>query len=195
MRPGPEYREGTDGPASSPSIPQTTMITEAERNRYAELQQMALDAARQGDTELLRPMLEAGMPVELKDGKGNTLLMLAAYHGNAETAQLLLDRGAEPDARNDRGQTPLAGVAFKGHVHVARLLLVAGADPLADQGGGKTPVTFAAMFGHPDMVSLLEGAAAPSASRKPWHGWLARLMAIPRAIFLRIRSRPFVVGY
>jgi ankyrin repeat protein len=166
------------------------MITEAEQRRYAELQQMTLDAARQGDTEMLRPMLEAGMPVELKDGKGNTLLMLAAYHGNAQTVELLLEKGAAPDTRNDRDQTPLAGVAFKGHLDVARLLLAADADPLADQGGGKTPVMFAAMFGHPQMVALLEGARS-SGQRKAWHGWLARLVAIPRSIFFRRSPRAF----
>jgi ankyrin repeat protein len=170
------------------------MITEAEQRRYAELQQMGLDAARQGDTDMLRPMLEAGMPVELKDGKGNTLLMLAAYHGNARTVELLLEKGAAPDARNDRDQTPLAGVAFKGHLDVARLLLAAGADPLADQGGGKTPVMFAAMFGHPGMVTLLEGAAS-SGKRKAWHGWLARFTGILRVVILRSTSRPFVVGH
>jgi hypothetical protein len=192
MEPGPEHWEGRR-PGSIAIFKHAAMITEAERSRYAELQQMALDAARQGDTEMLRPMLEAGMPVELKDGKGNTLLMLAAYHGNADAVELLLNRGAEPDARNDRGQTPLAGVAFKGHIHVARLLLVAGADPLADQGGGKTPAMFAAMFGHPDMVSLLEGASS-SGQRKAWHGWLARLIAIPRAIFFRRPLRPFIAA-
>ncbi|MCW1921974.1 ankyrin repeat domain-containing protein [Luteolibacter arcticus] len=171
------------------------MVTESEQQRYAELQQMALDAARQGDAEMLRPMLEAGMPVELKDGKGNTLLMLAAYHGNAGTVALLLEKGAEPDVRNDRDQTPLAGVAFKGHLDVARVLLKAGADPLADQGGGKTPVMFAAMFGHPEMVALLERSATPSGKRKAWLGWLARLMAIPRALFFRRPLRPFVVGH
>lgn len=142
---------------------------------------------------MLRPMLEAGMPVELKDGKGNTLLMLAAYHGNAEVVELLLEHRAEVDARNDRGQTPLAGVAFKGHLDVARVLLASGADPLADQGGGKTPTVFAAMFGHPDMVSLLEKSATPSAKPKPkpWLGWLARFTAIPRAIFFRRSQRAF----
>jgi uncharacterized protein len=191
MEPGPMRWEERK-PGSVAIFTHTAMITEAERSRYAELQQMALDAARQGDTEMLRPMFEAGMPVELKDGKGNTLLMLAAYHGNAETVELLLEYRAEPDVRNDRGQTPLAGVAFKGHIGVARLLLATGADPLADQGGGKTPVMFAAMFGHPDMVTLFEKSAAHSAKRKPWLGWLARLMAIPRAIFFRKPLLPFV---
>jgi ankyrin repeat protein len=170
----------------------SAMITEAEQRRYAELQQMALDAARQGDTDLLRPMLDAGLPVELKDGKGNTLLMLAAYHGNLDAVSLLLEKGADPEARNDRGQTPLAGVAFKGHLDIARTLLKAGADPFADQGGGKTPVMFAAMFGHPEMVKLLESTSAPTGTRKASLGWLAKVMAIPRALFFRRPLRPFV---
>lgn len=156
------------------------MITEQEQQRFAELQQMALDAARQGDTAMLQPMLDAGMPVELRDAKGNTLLMLAAYHGNEETVAMLLDRRADPDARNDRGQTPLAGVAFKGHLEIARRLLKAGADPVADQGGGRTPVVFAAMFGHPEIVALLESARGSRGKLR--HRWLAGFVAALRKV-------------
>lgn len=134
-------------------------ISAEEEKRYTELQGIALNAARAGDDGLLAPMIRAGIPLELRDGKGNTLLMLAAYHGNRETVELLLAAGAEPDARNDRGQTPLGGVAFKGHAAIAHSLLAAGADPLADQGGGKTPAMFAAMFGREEVLTLLEQAA------------------------------------
>lgn len=171
-----------------------TEITGENAPSFAELQRMALDAARQGDTEMLAPMIEAGLPVELKDGKGNSLLMLASYHGNAKAAGLLLEKGAVPDARNDLEQTPLAGVAFTGHLEIARLLLRAGADPLADQGSGKTPVMVAAMSGHLKMVRLLESVAAAAGSPQSSLGWLARIMALPRAIFFRKQLRPFVVG-
>lgn len=139
------------------------MTTPEEEARYAELQALALDAARVGDSSVLEPMLGAGMPVDLRDEKGNTLLMLAAYHGHLDTVRLLARSGADPDARNDRAQTPLAGVAFKGHLEVARALLEAGADPAADQGGGRTPITFAAVFGRPEMVELLEARRGPAA--------------------------------
>lgn len=167
-------------------------LTAEEEQRYAGLQRIALDAARHGDLATLEPMLEAGIPANLRDEKGNTLLMLAAYHGQPEAVSLLLDHHADPDARNDREQTPLAGVAFKGHLQVARILLGGGADPLADQGGGRTPVMFAAMFGHTEMLELLETAAAARGSRKSSLGWLARIMAIPRALFFRKPLRPFV---
>ena len=58
-------------------------------------------------------MLNAGLPVNLADAKGQTLLMLASYNGNLETTRMLLKHGADVDRRNDRGQTPLGGVAFR----------------------------------------------------------------------------------
>lgn len=130
-------------------------ITPAEEARYAELQRMALDAARKGEIEILLPMLNAGMPVNLADEKGNSLLMLASYHGHFDLTKELLEHGAAPDQRNARNQTPLAGVAFKGGLAIAKLLVKHGADPNADQGGGRYPVQFAAMFGNPDIVALL----------------------------------------
>lgn len=141
-------------------------ITPAEEARYAELQRLALDAARKGNGELLLPMLDAGLPVNLADEKGNSLLMLASYHGHRDLTAALLERGADPDQRNDRNQTPLAGVAFKGGLEIAKLLVSHGADPHADQGGGRYPVQFAAMFGNPEIVDFLQ--SLQTASRTSW---------------------------
>lgn len=132
-----------------------SIVTEAEELRYAELQQMALDFARDGEARNLSYMIDAGLPVNLADHKGNTLLMLAAYHGQAEVVSMLLQNGADPERRNARGQTPLAGVAFKGNVEVARLLIDGGADATSPCTGGQTPIQFAAMFGQLEMYKLL----------------------------------------
>jgi ankyrin repeat protein len=144
------------------------MITEEEEKRYAELQEIALDAARNDAVDTLRPMIRAGLPIELKDSKGNSLLMLASYHGNIATVRMLLAEGADPDARNDREQTPLAGVAFKGYLDIAKMLIQANADANADQGGGRTPVMFAAMFGHHAMVEYLESEIGSPTKSKIW---------------------------
>ncbi|WOO41706.1 ankyrin repeat domain-containing protein [Rubellicoccus peritrichatus] len=133
-------------------------ITEDEERRYTELQLRALDCARSGDHDALELMLNAGMPANLQDAKGNTLVMLASYHGNSKVVELLVAHGAEVDRRNLRGQTPLAGVCFKGYEEVVDVLLENGADPNADQGAGQTPLSFAALFGHKDIVERLKEA-------------------------------------
>jgi ankyrin repeat protein len=162
------------------------MTTEAEEKRYAELQEIALDAAREGEVDTLHPMIQAGLPIELKDSKGNSLLMLAAYHGQVSMVRMLLAAGADPDARNDREQTPLAGVAFKGYLEVAQVLVESGADANADQGGGRTPIMFAAMFGHQAMVEYLEAKIGSSKHPRIWGmkvDTLARLTSGVRRLF------------
>src|SRR5580658_7464969 len=99
----------------SPMQLMQTVVTAAEEKRYAELQALALDYARAGETESLAAMLRHGLPVNLADARGNSLLMLASYNGNLETTRMLLDHGAEVDVRNDRGQTPLGGVRSEEH--------------------------------------------------------------------------------
>lgn len=109
-------------------------------------------AAREGETGLLRSYLDAGAPTTMTNAAGDSLLMLAAYHGHADTVQLILTHGGDANAANDRGQTPLAGAAFKGYTDVARVLLDAGADPDA---GSPCARAAAQMFARADILDLL----------------------------------------
>ena len=111
--------------------------------------------ARAGATADLTQLLDRGVPPDVRNEKGDSLLMLASYHGHAETTRLLLARGADPELANDRGQTPLQGVAFKGDLAVVGALLEGGA--AVDGGGpdGKTALMFAAMFDRLEVVELL----------------------------------------
>jgi len=152
-----------------------TTVTEAEEKHYAELQHMALGFARNGETKHLAAMLYAGLPVNLSDAKGNSLLMLASYHDEVETAQMLLEHGADVNRRNDRGQTPLGGAAFKGYEEIVALLLAHSADIDADNGGGMTPLMFAAMFGRTKVVAQLQSHGA-SLNRRNRLGISARFM-------------------
>ncbi|MBB2743527.1 UNVERIFIED_ORG: hypothetical protein FHR35_003363 [Microbispora rosea subsp. rosea] len=111
------------------------------------------DLARSGRTEALCAYVDAGVPVDLRNQKGDTLLMLAAYHGHAATVRALGERGADPDLANDRGQTPLAGAVFKKEPEVVRALLELGADRYA---GMPSAVDAARMFGDAEIVTLIE---------------------------------------
>ncbi|KAJ0161661.1 putative ankyrin repeat protein [Colletotrichum tanaceti] len=87
------------------------------------------DGARKGDVALFQQALPAGLPANMTNEKGDTLLMLAAYHGHAELVKLLIQHGADPNRLNDSGQSPLAGAVFKKEDAVIEVLLEGGADP------------------------------------------------------------------
>jgi uncharacterized protein len=106
--------------------------------------------ARSGQTDTLIAYVDAGVPADLTNDAGDTLLMLAAYHGHVGTVRALLDRGADPQRPNDRGQTPLAGAVFKKEPEIVRALLDAGADPRA---GTPSAVDTARMFGNEDFLA------------------------------------------
>ncbi|TDC27306.1 ankyrin repeat domain-containing protein [Streptomyces sp. 8K308] len=109
------------------------------------------DLARQGDTDTVAAYVDAGVPANLSNDRGDTLLMLAAYHGHADTVRALLERGADATRVNDRGQTPIAGAVFKGAIDVVRTLLDAGADPAAGQ---PSAIDTARMFGRTELLAL-----------------------------------------
>ncbi|KIW50890.1 hypothetical protein PV05_09668 [Exophiala xenobiotica] len=87
------------------------------------------DAARYGQMDIFEQALPRGLPANLTNDKGDTLLMLASYHGHAPLVSLLVGHGADPNRVNDRGQSMLAGVVFKNEPEVIKILLEAGADP------------------------------------------------------------------
>ena len=93
----------------------------------------------------------SGIPPNLTNHKGDTLLMLAAYHGYAETTRMLLDKGADPNVLNDRGQSPIAGAVFKGSDEVVKLLFERRADVYAGQPNA---VDSAHMFRKEDYLTL-----------------------------------------
>ena len=125
-------------------------ISPEEEKRYEQLQLMALDFARNGQTNDLEQMIMHGMNVDLSTLKDDTLLMLATYNGNLETSKMLIEYGASIDKINQRGQTPLEGVCFKGNLNMVKLLIANGAN-----FKGKA-ISYASMFGNKDIVEYLK---------------------------------------
>lgn len=127
----------TDEPAHDPEVLQ--------------LASKIFELARHGDRDTIAAYVDAGVPPNLTNDSGDSLVMLAAYHGHAPAVRALLERGAEPDKANDRGQTPLAGAVFKGEDEVVRALLDGGADPAA---GTPSAIDTARMFGKNELLEL-----------------------------------------
>lgn len=63
--------------------------------------------ARHGRVEEIEKLLGKGLPVDVRDTYGNTLLIIACQNGNKRVAKAVLRRGANINARNHKGNTPL----------------------------------------------------------------------------------------
>ncbi|WEH19439.1 ankyrin repeat domain-containing protein [Streptomyces sp. VNUA24] len=126
-------------------------MSEAPDPEVVELATRIFDLARRGETEALVEYVDAGVPADLTNDRGDSLVMLAAYHGHADAVRALLARGGRADRVNDRGQTPLAGAVFKGEEEVVRVLLEGGADPAAGTPNARDT---ARMFGKTELLEL-----------------------------------------
>ena len=110
------------------------------------------DLARNGGDEELAEQVDAGLPVNLTNDKGDTLLILAAYHQHAATLRALLARGADTSRVNDKGQTALAAAVFRRSGEIVSDLLAAGADAEVGSPSARETATF---FELDDMSALL----------------------------------------
>ena len=63
-------------------------------------------AARNGDTEIVRLLIEYGANVNVTNDRGHSVLYCAGGHGHLATLQLLLENGADCDVKfTDNGKT------------------------------------------------------------------------------------------
>ena len=112
-----------------------------------------LDMARNGKVQMLSSVIDQGIPVNLTDGKGDSLLILAAYNTQPEVVKALLERGADLNQLNQRGQSTLTCAVFKQDKETTRMLLEAGADPKL---GPQNALAVTEMFNLPEFRELIE---------------------------------------
>ena len=123
-----------------------------------------IEAAKGGDWEAVRILLEQGAEVGATAPDGATALHWASYWDNVETAALLIRAGADVNAANDLGATPLWIASLNGSTDMVRSLLEAGGEPNAALLSGESPVMTASRTGNPQVVErLLASGADPNA--------------------------------
>jgi len=130
-------------------------------------------AARVGDLESAKLLVEAGADVNDQDAWGVSATVLAAHSGSGGLVQLFLDHGADPDA-SAAGFTALHEAIMRRDEQTVRALLACGADPNAPlrtwtpmrrssrdfhfgpELVGATPFWLAARFTEPGAMRLLQ---------------------------------------
>lgn len=117
-------------------------------------------AANDGDIAKVESLLDAGVPVDARDSKGQTAMMAAAMRGHVELLERLVKRGAYVDAMAPNGGTALGIAAQSGDPACVQLLLKAGADANAGSSAGVTPLMLAAKAGSLSSVRTLLANAA-----------------------------------
>ncbi len=102
-------------------------------------------AARRGDGNQIRMLLEQGYDINTRDSNGYTALYSAAGAGQTQAVKLLLQRGARADIPdNFVGYTPLVQAAFMGHKETVKALI---------DGGANTDQAIASLEAYPPQYS------------------------------------------
>jgi len=84
-------------------------------------------AARKGDLDTVKALIEKGVPVEAKTPYGQTPLYLAAMSGHEAVVQFLLDKGAKTDVRDTFYKASLLDfVLERKHYGVAKMIIAKG---------------------------------------------------------------------
>ena len=81
------------------------------------------EAAKRGNAEIVRLLLEQGVDPSVTASKGMTPLHSAAEGGSVESAQYLLDHKADVNALTTLDEPPIHYARRKGHEAVAQLLI------------------------------------------------------------------------
>ena len=177
---------GADINARSRAYPRTVTGEETQRAGREELNYTVirggstplLFAAREGDVESARLLIEAGASVNDKLPDGTTALIEAAHSGRGDVARLLLDKGADP---NDAqiGYTALHAAVLLSDLDLVKALLAHNANPnlvitkatstkranghefeMLGPLLGSTPYMLAAQYLENDMMRALAAAGA-----------------------------------
>ena len=114
------------------------------------------DAAKDGDVERTKQLLDQGVDVAELDAAGEPALLIASLAGHSDIVALLLERGSNIEIRNKGGLTALHAAAYGGNLDVVELLVAKGA-AVNDQRNfyHMSPLHAAAEEGHTDVVSFL----------------------------------------
>ena len=138
---------------------------------------LLLSAAENGDADTVVTALRAGAPIESRDGRGRTALLLASAADQVDVARLLVVLGADPDAQDDQQDSAWLVTGVTGSVPMLETLLPAHPDLALRNRFGGVSVIPASERGHVDYVRRVVSTGI-DVNHVNDLGWTAMLEAI-----------------
>lgn len=130
------------------------LVTDAEH--HTPLMNAALD----GDTNIVRAFLSAGVEINEQNINGRTALMLAVINRHLETVKMLLSEGADTNFRSSDGATALSLAASGGDGAMMSALMNHRADVRAESTRANAPAAkLAARNVHQGVTKLFQKLA------------------------------------
>lgn len=143
-----------------------------------------LAAAARNDTAVLAAALDRGAPIDTRDLRGRTALLLAVHQGHDAAAQLLIRRGADINAQDDISDSPFLLAGARGRTAMLAEMLgpPTGSPTRPDYTRlnryGGTALIPACHYGHVDTVRLLLAQSRIDIDHVNRLGWTALLEAV-----------------
>ena len=119
-----------------------------------------MSAARNGDLDEIKMLLQLGVDIDGKDDHGYTALMWAAFKGHADIVRLLIEEDADMNLKSARGTTPLifSVKGGGGYTEIAQLLIDSGALLDEKDNDNRTALDWSKIEGQQEIGSLIQHA-------------------------------------
>ena len=136
---------------------ETAPGTEMDDSGGEEVDVALIEAARGGDAEAVRRLLDDGASVEARGENGETALIAAAYGNHLQAAESLVEAGADVNVQDEtqQGAYLIATSEVGDDPRLLRLTLENGADVRSLDSYNGTGLIRAADRGHVEIVSVL----------------------------------------
>lgn len=124
-----------------------------------------MNAAREGNAEMVRLLIGEGAPVDTVLPDGLCALHVAVAEGHFEVTKLLLENNANPNPKQAAGATPLIAALQAKRLDLVKLLLEHRADPTIAMHNGNFPLVLLDVFKwdpnvQPEVAELMLQAGA-----------------------------------
>ncbi|CAH8635357.1 unnamed protein product [Schistosoma guineensis] len=132
-------------------------------SKQGDINQSFLRAARAGNLEKLRELLNKITDINISNTNGLNALHLACKEGRTDVVKELLSHGASVYMITRKGNSALHIASLAGHLEIVKLLVDHGADINAQSQNGFTPLYMSAQENHVEVVQYLLDKSANQA--------------------------------